>query len=254
MKISVITATYNSASSILECLDSLTSQTHDVIEHLIVDGGSSDQTLSLVRNFPERGSTTRRIIEGPDNGIYDALNKGILSATGEVISILHSDDLFFSPHTLQQVKDNFEKENVDGVYGNLVFTDQNEKDRIIRYWKSSAFNIRNLNFGWAPPHPALFLHKEVYLKYGLFDTDYTIAGDYDFMLRIFRKRELKFHFLDQPLVRMRMGGVSTFGLRNLLRKSHEDFKVLKKNQMPFPLWTLGMKIGRKIPQFMATFP
>ena len=256
MKISIITATYNSASHIAGCLASVNNQSHKNIEHIIIDGASTDNTLEIIKSTLPKGQANRgtQIISEPDTGIYDALNKGIQHATGDIIGFLHADDTFASPHTLQNIADSFsplggDKEGaVDGIYGHLVFV--NNEKKVLRTWHSKPFNRTNVHYGWAPPHPTLFLKKEVYQKHGLFDTSFRIAGDYDFMLRIMLDQELNFQLLPEVITRMQLGGASTGNLKSQIKKTREDMKALQNNGFKMPLFTLGAKKFRKIPQWL----
>lgn len=243
MKISIITATFNSAANIAQCLQSVNSQTYADIEHIIVDGASTDKTLEIIKTTPNR---VIEIISEPDKGIYDALNKGIQKATGDVIGFLHSDDRLASPSILQIIAETFERTGADGVYGNLVFV--NNEDKVVRIWISEAFDKKEVRFGWMPPHPTLFLKKEVYRKKGLFDTGFSIAGDYEFMLRVMLDTGFRLEYIPEVITRMGVGGASTGNWQQLIRKSKEDIHALKKNGFKFPVLVILAKIGRKIPQ------
>ncbi|MCD6354996.1 MAG: glycosyltransferase [Prolixibacteraceae bacterium] len=268
MKISIITATYNSAVHIAGCLESVNSQTYKNIEHIIVDGASTDNTLEIIKSNIPKGQANRgtQLISEPDHGIYDALNKGIRLATGDIIGFLHADDTFASPTTIEAIAKEFSlrqpaeemsgisgqrgdtPNQIDGVYGNLVFT--NTKNKVVRTWQSKTFNRKNVKHGWIPPHPTLFLRKEVYEKHGLFNTSFKIAGDYDFMLRIMTDTEMNFHYLPEVITIMRLGGTSNRNLMMIARKSYEDYLALKINHVG-GLNTLIMKNIRKIPQLFS---
>lgn len=245
MKISVITATYNSENVISNSLQSILNQNFIDFEIVSIDGKSSDNTCSVINSLLRDNDI---IISETDSGIYDALNKGITNATGNIIGILHSDDAFSSNKILQNVINIFEETNCDGVYGDLNFV---KNDHIIRKWKSKIFKPSLLSSGWMPAHPTLFLKKEVFQKHGLYDTHFKIAADYDFILRIFKDDQLKFEYLPITITNMSIGGVSTSGFRNLVRKSYEDYMVLKKHKMKFPILILFRKIVGKISQFYA---
>jgi len=243
MKISIITASFNSSANIAESVASVFKQTHKNIEHIIIDGASKDNTVEIVKSTPNRVS---QIISEPDKGIYDALNKGIRIANRDVIGFLHSDDIFAHSETVQQIEKVFQATCADGVYGNLAFVNKN--DKVIRTWHSSAFKRWHLYFGWMPPHPTLFLKKDVYRKHGVFDSSFTIAGDYDFILRVMKDPDIQLVHLPQIITRMRVGGVSTGNLQQLIRKSKEDLRALKNNGFMFPLAVLAVKNLRKLPQ------
>ncbi len=242
MKISIITATYNSKINISSCLQSAANQTYKFIEHIFIDGASTDKTLDIIKTYP----TVTNYISEPDNGIYDALNKGINIANGDIIGFLHSDDQFYSTNIINDIVKLFQTSNADGVYGNLVFV--NREDKITRAWHSSPFYYKNIKYGWAPPHPTLFLKKEVYQKHGLFDTSFKIAGDYDFMLRVMLDKEIKLTYLPKVITKMRIGGASTGNFKQLITKSKEDIRALRKNGFHFPQAVLVAKNLRKLPQ------
>ena len=243
MKLTIITATFNSAANIAQCLQSVNSQTYTSVEHIIVDGASTDETLEIIKTTPNR---VTEIISEPDKGIYDALNKGIQKATGDVIGFLHSDDRLASPGILQMIAETFQKTAADGIYGNLVFV--NRDDKVVRTWISEPFDKNEVRFGWMPPHPTLFLKKEVYRKKGLFDTGFSIAGDYEFMLRVMQDPGFRLEYIPEVITRMGVGGASTGNWRQLIRKSMEDMQALTKNGFKFPVLVIIAKIGRKIPQ------
>jgi glycosyltransferase len=251
MKISIITATYNSYPEISEAIKSIRNLSDIDLEYLVIDGGSKDQTLDIIN---ASGIVTQCLSE-PDKGIYDALNKGIMLATGDIIGFLHSDDLFASADTLRNIVEAFNPENsddekrIDGVYGDLVYVKKENTDKIIRYWESNKFQQSLLQWGWMPAHPSLFLRREVYEKHGLFDLNFKIAADYDLMLRIFKDKSLNFAYLPEVITKMRAGGMSNGTLKNIIRKTLEDFRALKKNNISFPLITLILKNTSKLRQF-----
>lgn len=250
MKISIITATYNSEKTLKVCLDSVLNQTYKSIEYIIVDGNSTDGTLELVRSM-QKNHDHILLISEPDKGIYDALNKGIKKATGDVIGFVHSDDFLATSNTIQNIADVFKKEDVDGVYGNLHYVRFDNINSIVRNWNSQIFTQKLLNRGWMPAHPTLFLKKKVYLTNGSFNLDYRIAADYDFVLRIFKKPEYKFHYLPEVITKMRVGGASNRSLKNLLLKTTEDLRAARLNKIPFPYVAIGMKNLSKIPQWLS---
>lgn len=245
MKFSLITATYNSYPAIRDCLSSIAQQSLQA-EHLIIDGGSKDQTLETIKSSP----SVSKWISEPDRGIYDALNKGIALAGGDIIGLLHSDDLLASDTILERIAQTFEKTGADVLYGDLVYVNKQDTSKIIRYWKSQPFKPSLLNSGWMPAHPTVFAKREVYEKHGLFDLSFRIAADYDMMLRIFKDSSLNVVYLPEVITRMRVGGASNKSLRNIIRKSKEDYRAMKKNGLSFPAWTLVCKNLSKLPQFL----
>ncbi|KAB1067850.1 glycosyltransferase [Tamlana haliotis] len=230
MKITIITATYNSEAAITSCIQSVLEQNYPHIEHLIIDGVSTDGTLKTVKTLQEQHAHIKLISE-PDRGIYDALNKGITHATGEVIGFVHSDDFLASPTVLSQIAAQFKSSNADGVYGDLQYVDKQNTNKVIRYWKSCAFTPKLLKKGWMPAHPTLFLKRDIYKKHGIFDLNFKIAADYDFILRIFKEHHLKFSYLPTVITNMRIGGASNRSLKNVIIKSKEDYKALNTNQI-----------------------
>ena len=246
MKISIITATYNSSSTISRCISSIYEQTCQGIEHIIIDGSSTDNTLEIIQKTPNRVTL---IISEPDKGIYDALNKGIQQATGEIIGFLHSDDCFYSSETLKHITNAF-TEDVDVIYGDLIFVDKKDSNKIVRYWKSKPFEPKLLKQGWMPPHPTLFMRHEVYEKHGLFDATLQCAADYDYILRVFQDHSLKFLYLPEIITKMQVGGMSTGNTRSLINKKIEDYLVLKNNNIPKPIWVLFFKNILKITQLI----
>lgn len=245
MKISIITASFNSERVIANCLGSIYNQDFTDKQIVSIDGNSTDKTILIIYNLL---SEIDFKISEKDKGIYDGLNKGICYSTGDIIGLLHSDDVFASSDVLRQIHSVFIETKCDGVYGDLNFI---KNGRISRKWVSKKFNSYILNKGWMPPHPTLFLKKEVFEKHGLYDTNFKIAADYDFILRIFKDESLKFEYLPMVITNMSIGGVSTSGFKNLVQKSYEDYLVLKKNKMRFPLLILFRKIVGKISQFYA---
>ncbi len=244
MKITIITATWNSNQHIRKCLQSVSEQTYKNIEHIVIDGDSTDNTMQIIKTFP---SVSKSISE-PDKGIYDALNKGIKLATGDVIGLLHSDDKLALAEVLEQIATAFKNTNADGVYGNLVFVKTG--DKVVRKWVSNKFKRWHIYLGWMPPHPTLFLRKEVYQKHGLFDTSFKIAGDYDFMLRVMLDKEINLCYLPEVITRMRMGGASTGSFKDIITKSKEDIRALRNNGFRFPIAVLASKNLRKLPQLL----
>ena len=249
MKISLITATYNSAQELETCMASVTIQDYKNIEHIVVDGASTDNTVPLIKKHQQVHANIRWISE-PDQGIYYALNKGVAMATGDVIGFVHSDDLLANPKILSHIMEIFKNKAVDGVYGDLLYVNKSNMEKIVRVWKSCAFNIKLLQQGWMPAHPTLFLKKEVYQKHGAFDLSYKIAADYDFMLRILKDNTYNFGYLPEVVTKMRVGGASNRSVKNILQKSKEDYKAMKSNGLHFPLWVLLSKNISKIPQFI----
>lgn len=245
MKLSIITATYNSAATITQTLESVAEQTYDSIEHIIVDGLSNDNTLNLVNHFQHIAT----IITEKDNGIYDAMNKGIQLASGDIIGILNSDDFYVSNDILQQVAEVFETTNCDLLYGDLNFVDSNEISKIKRKWIAGSYTLNDFLYGWMPPHPTFFVRKKVYEKYGLFNLSLGSAADYELMLRFMYKHQLKTSYLNKVIVHFRMGGASTKNINNRIKANINDRKAWQINNIAPKWYTLHLKPLRKIKQF-----
>ena len=246
MKISIITITFNSAKTIQRALDSVQSQTYKDIEHIIVDGASTDGTKELIETYAKAHNNVRWISE-KDKGIYDALNKGIKLATGDIIGFLHSDDVFYSPDSIGQIAAAFEDEKVDVVYGDLQYC---KGPKVVRRWKSNDFNPCALKYGWMPPHPTVYVRREVYQQVGEYDEWFRISADYDMMLRIFTAG-YKSQYIPKVLVCMETGGASNKNTKARLSKTQEDYIVLKKNHVGAGYLTVACKQLRKIKQFLC---
>ncbi len=228
MTISIITAVYNNKNYIADCIESVLLQSYKNIEHIIIDGGSVDGTKEILENYRSKIAC---YISEPDKGMYDAINKGISEATGDIIGILHSDDLFAGKNIVAEIANTFLKTNADGVYGDLLYVERANVSKIIRYWKSSPFLVGNLKKGWMPPHPTLFLRKDVLNKTGFYNTNYKIAADYDFMLRVLTTPGLRFECVPSVITHMRTGGASNRSIKNIILKSWEDYLILKRNKV-----------------------
>lgn len=227
MKVSIITAVYNNSESIQDSINSVNGQTYTDIEHIIIDGGSSDGTIDIIEKNRTKSSI---FVSEPDNGIYDALNKGVRLASGDIIGFMHSDDIFSSGSVIQCIVDEMLKSHCDMVYGNLQYVKKDAPHTVIRNWESGEFTIDKLKWGWMPPHPTVYLKKEVYKRFGLFDTSFRIAADYDFMLRILRNNDLSVRYIPEVFVKMRVGGESNSVL-NYKKKWTEDLKAMQKNDI-----------------------
>lgn len=246
MKVSVITTVLNAQDTLGDALESLWSQDYNNIEHVVIDGGSTDGTLNLIESCRERVDVFH---SGPDDGLYDAFNKGIQAATGDVVGFLHADDLLATPDVVSRLVDALRSQNANAVYADLKYVDRADTQRVIRYWRSGEFSARQLAWGWMPPHPTLFVKREHFLKVGLFDTQYRIAGDYDHMLRLLTHDDTRITYLPAVTSLMRVGGVSNRSLSNLRKKSTEDYRIIQKNLGRGGV-TLLAKNLRKVPQFI----
>lgn len=247
MKISIVTAVLNREDTVSQTIESVQAQTYSDIEHIIQDGGSTDNTLKIVHSLADDRT---KIVSAPDTGIYDALNKGIARSTGDIIGLLHSDDFLTCETIIEKVARAFADPDVDGVYGDLDYISPKDENRIIRHWKSGQFSKERLDKGWMPPHPTVYLRREVFERFGDYDTSYKISADYDAMLRYLGKNGVRMHYIPEVFVKMRIGGTSNKSLRNIIRKSREDYKALKTNQIG-GLATLFMKNASKLSQLIS---
>ena len=245
LKISIITIVYNNAECIVDCLKSVQAQSYEEVEHVVIDGGSTDGTQDLIAPYVD---SLGYYISEPDKGLYNALNKGIEQCTGDVIGILHSDDIFYNDYTIADIATKFETKKADLVYANGLYVERDNPTKIRRIYKSKPFKNSYLRFGWIPLHTTIFVKKTVFDSYGLYNEGYRIASDYDISLRWFLESKIKKVFLDRFLVKMRLGGKST-SLKLQKTKSVEDFKIIKKYHL-WGLFTLALKIARKIPQYL----
>jgi glycosyltransferase involved in cell wall biosynthesis len=247
MKISIITITYNSAQTLEDTLRSVTSQDYPELEYIIIDGKSKDNTLKIVDKYRDRIS---KVISEKDKGLYDALNKGIKQATGDVIGMLHSDDLYSNPQVISKIAQKF-KDNpeVEGVYADLVFVNRNDTNKAMRVWESGEYEEGAFLKGWMPPHPTFFVRKECYEKFGGFNTELKLSADYELMLRLIHKNHIKLAYLPETIVKMRMGGVSNVSFFVKLKANLEDKSAWKLNGLKPKFSTMFMKPLRKLGQY-----
>ena len=246
MQISVVTAVFNREGTIAEAIESVAAQDHPAVEHVIQDGASSDGTLDVIRRTagPEVSLQSTR-----DGGIYDGINRGIARTTGDVVGLMHSDDLFAADDILSRVSEAFEDPQIDGVYGDLDYVAADDTARIIRKWRSGPYSAEKLRRGWMPPHPTLYLRRSVFDRWGLYDTQYRIAADYDAMLRYLSKGGIKLAYVPRVFVKMRVGGESNRSVGRILRKSCEDYRAIRANGVG-GIGTLAAKNFSKIRQFL----
>lgn len=246
-RISVITAVFNRASTLDEAVRSVGSQSWPDVEHIVIDGGSTDGSLDILASHKH---SIAHMVSEPDNGIYDALNKGIRRATGDIIGFMHADDSYSTPQALKRVADAFADPSVGAVYSDLVYVNKDDPTRIVRYWRAGQYRRSKLPHGWMPPHPTFYVRRELYERMGGFDTRFRIAADYDNMLRLLWTGKVHAAYIPEVLVRMRMGGVSNGSLLNMFKKSCEDFAALRQNGLSGFQGVL-LKNVTKLPQFVA---
>ena len=228
MKVSIITIVYNNVATIASCLKSVNDQTYKNIEHIVIDGGSNDGTVEVINSFKDNIAV---FISEKDNGLYNALNKGIRLASGDIVGILHSDDMFYSSNTISNVVNSMDKTNADLLYGNGIYVERLNTSNIKRVYSSEPFRKKYLKYGWIPLHTTIFVKSIVFDRYGIYDESYSIASDYDISLRWFLVEDIKKVFLDEFIVKMRLGGKSTT-IRLQKRKSAQDLKIIKKHGLP----------------------
>jgi glycosyltransferase involved in cell wall biosynthesis len=251
MKISIITVTYNAAPFIRSCIDSVLSQDHPDVEYIVVDGSSTDGTQEIVRSY---GDQIGKFVSEPDSGLYDAMNKGISMATGDIIGILNADDFYPGNGILTRVAKEFTEKKTDTVFGDLVYVRENDLDKVVRYFPGKGFEIGQLSRGMMPPHPTFFVRKRIYEKFGLFDTSYRICSDFDLMVRFFHTGGVNFSYIPEVLVKMRMGGYSTQGFRSNYTINREMLRACKKHGIPTNLARIYSKYFTKIFQLFHKPP
>lgn len=227
--ISIITATYNSAETINDTIKSVLCQTNKDFEYIIVDGGSTDETIDIVKSYESEFSGKLKWVSEKDKGIYDAMNKGIKMASGDIIGILNSDDYYTSDDILQTIADAFKCQNVDAIYGDIHFIKDGVPDKCVRYYSSRLFSPFWLRFGFMPAHPSFYCKREVFDKSGLYRLDYKIGSDYEMMVRLFRKHKISSRYIPKDFVTMRTGGASNSNLQSRLTLIKEDVKACRDN-------------------------
>lgn len=244
MKVSIITVAYNCASTISDTLRSVASQTHKAVEHIVIDGASTDATLAIVNEY---GAHVASVVSEPDSGIYEAMNKGLALATGEFVGFLNADDVYANEQVVARIAGAADELQSDVVYGDLVYVDQNNLGKVFRRWHSGTFAPSRLRFGWMPPHPTFYVRTQILKSQGGFDTRYRIAADYDCMLRTLMSPGAQVAYVDDVLVHMRTGGASNNSFNSVVRKSREDLDAIRRNGLD-GVFTLACKNLRKVPQ------
>jgi len=229
MKISIITATYNSEKTLRDTLDSILAQTYQDIESIIVDGASKDGTMDIVREYEPRFQGRMRWVSEPDKGIYDAMNKGIRMASGDVVGVLNSDDFYYDDRVVEDIANVFKQKDIDCVYGNLVFINENDKNTILRIWKGSQHQCGDFLQGWHPAHPTFYAKRIWFERFGAFDLRYAVSADFELMLRFIEKGQIRNTYLDRYFIKMRMGGESTGSIKNIITGNRNILKALRNN-------------------------
>lgn len=249
MKVSVITVSFNSAATIEATLRSAAAQTHSDLEHIVIDGNSTDDTLAIVRRS---GTRVSKLMSEPDNGMYDAMNKGIRLAEGGIIGILNSDDVYAHDDVIGRVVAAMEESGADACYGDAVFVVRDDPSRVVRYWKSQRFAPELLSEGWFPPHSAFFVRKELYQRFGAFDLDYPLGADVELMFRLLTQRGIRTRYLPEVLVTMRIGGVSNAKWSTIWKQNVAIRRAAVKNGIPLrnPIVFLFQKLMSRVPQYL----
>jgi glycosyltransferase involved in cell wall biosynthesis len=249
MKISIITPTYNSETVIKDCMDSLVNQSYKNFEHLVIDGASTDKTLQILQEYRNHLTV---LMSRPDQGIYDAMNKGINLATGEIVGFLNSDDFYINNNILTRVANVFiEDPLLDGCYADLLYTDKLDTSRIVRYYKSKKFVPGAFAKGWCPPHPTFFLRRSIFERFGYFNLNYSIAADVEFMMRLLEIKNIRVRYVPELWVKMRMGGVTNRNLKNLWNQNQEVLRALRSHRLPTNIILFFLfKIFRRTMEFI----
>lgn len=247
MKVSIITVCYNSQETIEDTINSVINQDYEEIEYIILDGVSKDNTMEIVKKYTKEVSVIK---SEKDKGMYDALNKGIELASGEVVAILNSDDIYIHNHVISDVVRSIQDNKSDACYGDLVYVKRDDLNTVVRYWESGDYKEGDFNYGWMPPHPSFFVKKRCYEKFGKFNLDIVSAADYELMLRFIHKNKIKLSYLNLVLVKMRDGGMSNASFANRIRGNKEDKRAWKINELSLPWYTLKLKPLRKLKQFL----
>ncbi|WP_265427119.1 glycosyltransferase family 2 protein [Chryseobacterium sp. YIM B08800] len=249
MKISIITVCWNSEKYLKTAIESVLNQTYQDIEYIIIDGGSTDRTLDIIKHYELLFKGRMRWVSEKDNGIYDAMNKGIRMSTGDIVGLLNSDDFYTTNTSLDKIADTFIKENVDSVYADLYYVKELETDKIVRSWKTGK--MRPFSGGWHPAHPAFFVKKEIYNKYGTFDLNYRIAADFEIMLRFLEKYSVNSFYLKDYIVKMRLGGESNKSFENIKKGKNEIISAFKQHNIAIPFYYPYKRWLSKLMQYLT---
>ena len=250
MKVSIITVTLNSEKYLSDCIHSVNRQNYKNIEHIIIDGKSTDGTLDIILENTDHISYW---LSETDRGMYDAINKGLQLATGDIVGILNSDDMFASADAVRTIVDCFENSTTDSVYGDLVYIDPSNPNKIDRYWKGNSYKRGRFRYGWMPAHPTFYIRRELIEQYGLYENHYYTAADYEFMARYLFRHKISAQYVDAMLVKMRTGGISNGNLKSRLRANRRDYLAMRKNKIPFSFFVSILKPLIKLPQFKSAY-
>ena len=247
MKISIITVCYNAADTIEETLESVVAQSHIDVEHIVIDGASTDNTLKIVERYADM---LAHVLSEPDRGVYDAMNKGLALASGEVVGFLNADDVYMHPDVLAEVAATLADPTLDACYADLVYVDRVQTNRVVRHWTSRDYTPGLFEKGWMPAHPTFFVRKSVYEKLGGFNLRYRLQADFELALRFICVHGIRTRYVPDIWVRMRMGGMSNNSLRNMISGNIEAHSACRANGLSVPPWFILTKILSRVPQFI----
>ncbi|MBL4624847.1 MAG: glycosyltransferase [Flavobacteriales bacterium] len=247
MKVSIITVCYNSASTIRDTIESVVGQDYSDIEYIIVDGKSTDDTLAILNSYSGK---INKIISEPDNGLYDAINKGIRAASGEIIGLIHADDVLASSHVIDRITEVFKLNKCDAVYSDLQYVDKDDMSKVFRDWKAGEYKTGMFLEGWMPPHPTLYVKRKLFAEFGYYNTSFKISADYELMLRFIHRNNIQIKYIPEVHVKMRVGGKSNSSVFNRVKANIEDRKAWKINKLKPNFLTLYSKPLSKLAQFL----
>ncbi|MBX2959224.1 MAG: glycosyltransferase [Flavobacteriales bacterium] len=243
MKISIITVCFNSEKHIKTAIESVINQTYKNIEYIVIDGASKDNTVNIVKSY---GDKITKFISEPDKGIYDAMNKGFKLATGDYLAVINSDDFYMCNDAIESVVNELNKKQTDSLFADLIYVDENNTDKQVRYWKSNEFIKGSFKKGWHPAHPTFFVKNGIYKKYGYFDLSFKLAADFELMLRFLEKHQISSCYLPKPIIKMRLGGATNKNIKNIYNQNIECYRAFKVNHLSvsifYPLYRLLPKL------------
>ncbi|MFD1121514.1 glycosyltransferase family 2 protein [Methylophilus flavus] len=247
LSISIITVCYNSAETISDTISSVANQKFNNKEHIIVDGGSTDNTMDIVKQAP----SVSRYVSEPDKGIYDAMNKGLQLVNGQIIGLLNADDFYADDNILTQVAETFKDPTVKACYADLVYVDKNDTSRILRYWKSMPFRAGLFKKGWMPAHPTFFVRREVYEQLGDFNLEFPRQADFELTMRFLEIHQIKSVYIPKIWVKMRIGGASNNSIKGIIKGNLEAYRACKMHRLAVGPFFIARKILSRIPQFFS---
>ncbi len=247
LKISIITVCYNSEKHIKTAIESVINQTYSNIEYIVVDGASKDATVDIIKSY---GDKITKFVSEPDKGIYDAMNKGFQMATGDYLAVLNSDDLYIHNEVIEWVARELESKKTDSLFADLIYVDEQNTDKNVRYWKSNEFVSGSFKKGWHPAHPTFFVKNEVYKKYGYFDLSFKLAADFELMLRFLERYQISSCYLPKPIIKMRLGGTTNKNFKNIYNQNIECYRAFKTNHLKVSILYPAFRL---IPKFLQFF-